>query len=238
MMQALDFRVPPALIAENPTTMILSATSSRFKKYGRILSSLQIDDLLDKANSILQLGDEEKTTYIPSIKELEELEIANHLKLFFGGMKIEIGSCFGKNKAINGAEYHKSPELFIAVTDCLQFLSPYEELDDFQTLNSCKAEVFYFPKGSAALIEPNVLHLAPCSVYEEGFISLIVLPEGTNFALDAEDLKRKQVSDDPELRLLYKKNKYMLAHKSRSHLINDGVLDGLRGENRQINPIA
>ncbi|NCC63272.1 MAG: DUF4867 family protein [Spirochaetia bacterium] len=237
-MQELDFRVPQSLVAENPTTMILSAKSSRFKKYGRIVESVVVDELLQKAHELITLTDEEKTYYIPSIKELEEMEQGKNLSLFFGGMDIEIGSCYGKNEKINGAEYHKSPELFIAVTDCLQFLSPYDELDDFAQLNSCKAEVFYFPKGSVALIEPNVLHLAPCSVHKSGFISLIVLPQGTNLPLDAEDLARKSNSDDPELRLLYKKNKYMLAHQSRTHLINDGVLDGLKGENRHINPIA
>ena len=237
-MQEIDFRIPPALIAENPTTMILSITSSRFKKYGRIVSSVPVDTLLDSARELIKLTDEEKTTYIPSIKELEKLKQATDVKLLFGDMDIEIGSCYGKNEHINGAEYHKSPELFIAVTDCLQFLSPYEELEDFQRLDTSKAELFYFPKGSVTLIEPNVLHLAPCSVYKDGFISLIVLPRGTNFPLDQNDMKRKQEIADPELRLLYKKNKYLLVHPSREALITDGVLDGLKGENRRVIPIA
>jgi hypothetical protein len=47
---------------------------------------------------------------------------------------------------------------------------------------------------------------------------------------------RKQ-SKDGETRILFKQNKWMLAHPQRQQLIKDGVCIGLAGPNRGVQPL-
>ena len=56
--------------------------------------------------------------YVPSVEELEALDVAKALQnKGFGGIPIEIGYCNGHNKKLNAVEYHRSSEINVAVTD-------------------------------------------------------------------------------------------------------------------------
>lgn len=235
-MASKQFQVPQALIAQNPLTMILRIDSSPFTKYGRVLKDLPLDKLITKADELTDIP-QVGNIYVADLQALHQEEQAAALGQYFGFQAIQIGYCNGKNTTINGVEYHKSPELFIAVTDCLQFLTRFDRLKEFNSVDTHDAELFYFPKGSAVLIDPHVLHLAPCAVYKEGFKSLIVLPKQTNEPLSqAMEAVRKQ-SKDGETRILFKQNKWMLAHPQRQQLIKDGVCIGLAGPNRGVQPL-
>ena len=142
-----------------------------------------------------------------------------------------------KNQSMNGLEYHKSPEIIMAVTDCVLFLCPFDHLQDFETVRTIDAELFYLPKGSVVLIKANVLHLAPCMVDQNGFKTIILLPKDTNEPLDPEEIEMRDSSHKKEDRLLFKKNKWILAHPERAQLVNQNVHVGLVGENRMVNPL-
>lgn len=234
-MKDKQFLVPEKLIAQNPHTMILSLASSRFKKYGRVLHSLDVTELLRKAEALTPIP-EDGNLYVPSLEALESCSEVNQFGPYFGNLPIQVGFCNGKNQTMNGMEYHKSPELFIAVTDCVQFLCSYDHLENFNTVQTKESELFFFPKGSVTLIDSNVLHLAPCMTESRGFKSIIVLPKDTNEPLESEEVKAREASSDPEARLLLKKNKWILAHPERLQLVSQQVHVGLVGENRRVIP--
>jgi len=225
-----------ALQQKNPNLSILDLENPHFAMYGRVIDSLHVTSIIELAERLTPLPDE-GTRYITHDERLSDAININELNILFGGEPVQIGWCNGKNSTINGAEYHKGPELFVAVTDCLQFLTPYQALKDFASLSSDEADLFFFPKGTVALIDPNVLHLAPCSVHAGGFRSLIILPKGTNEALTEQELSVKNTINDPEARLLLKKNKWVIAHPERVQLTSQGVLAGMTGINRMVLPL-
>ncbi len=229
----------PTLLAlqnQNKGLPVLSVSDHRFAAYGRIIDSLDATHLIAVAEQVTPLPSE-GTQYVTHDEQLASSIDLSELSLFFGGEAVQIGWCNGKNSTINGAEYHKSPELFIAASDCLQFLTPYHALKDFSSLSSDEAELFFFPKGTVALIDANVLHLAPCSVHESGFRTLIILPKGTNEVLAEADLSAKERSTDLEARLLLKRNKWVIAHPERIQLTSQGALAGMTGENCRVSPL-
>ncbi|MGH0054155.1 MAG: DUF4867 family protein [Sphaerochaetaceae bacterium] len=236
-MQTISYQVPTQLNLMNPTKKINSITCSRFKMYGRVLEKIDATKLIEVADKYITLSEQMGTQYVTSVEEFEITEGSDAFKTPFGGMEYEIGHCSGKNSTLNGMEYHKSPEIFVAVTDCLQFLTPYQSLDEFSSISTVNTELFYFPKGSVSIIHPLVLHLAPCSVYKEGFKSLIILPRFTNEPLTEAETKAKNESTDPESQLLLKKNKWIIAHPERIQLTSQGVPAGIQGENLMVNPI-
>jgi hypothetical protein len=229
------FSVPEKLASANKETMILTLDSSRFRKYGRILKGLDVSQLIETADALTKIP-ETGNVYEASLQELQNCAVSKQFGTYFGDMPIEVGYCNGRNQTINGMEYHKSPELFVAVTDCVQFLCSFENLREFNSVDSQDAEVFFFPKGSVSLIYANVMHLAPCTVRGIGFKSIIVLPLATNEPLEEEAKELARANPDPEARLLFKKNKWMIAHSQREQLVSQGVHVGLEGENRRIIP--
>lgn len=232
-MQARQYYIPSALVRENPLLMIHRIDSSRFRGYGTLLRSLDVEALIEAADRLTTIP-VEGNTYVPSLPALQELDAAKNLEQYFEGEPIQVGYCNGRNTSINGSEYHKSPELFIAVTDCLQFLTPFDQLKDYASVHTNAAELFYFPKGSVALIHAKVLHLAPVCVHKEGFKSIIVLPKGTNEPLQGEQRSEQENLED---RLLFKQNKWILAHPNRTQLVSQGVVVGLMGENISVKPL-
>jgi len=235
-MQDINYRVPGELIAKNSTSMILSVQSSRFEQYGQILEDLEVQDLLDKAAEITPIPDE-GNIYVPSLKELETFDALEALAPFYSHLPIQVGFCNGKNQSMNGLEYHKSPEVIMAVTDCVLFLCPFDHLQNFDQVRTIDAELFYLPKGAVVLIKANVLHLAPCMVNQQGFKTIIVLPKNTNEPLDKDEIEQRDSSPEKEARLLFKKNKWMLSHPEREQLVSQNVHVGLVGENRMVNPL-
>lgn len=235
-MQEINYRVPCELIAKNSTSMILSVRSSRFEQYGEVLEGLDVQALMAKALEITPMP-EAGNIYVASHKELEEFNAVKALAPYYGHQPIQVGFCNGRNQSMNGLEYHKSPEVIMAVTDCVLFLCPFDHLQDFDQVRTIDAELFYLPKGSVVLIKANVLHLAPCMVDQGGFKTIIVLPKDTNEPLDQKEIEMRDSSQQKEDRLLFKKNKWMLAHPERVQLVSQNVHVGLVGENRMVNPL-
>jgi hypothetical protein len=230
------YEIPQRLLSANKETTIQRLDSSRFGKYGRLIDTVDASSLVAKADALTSVP-AEGNRYVADEPQLHDDSACSGFGTLFGDMPLEIGYCNGNNRSMNGMEYHQSPELFVAVTDCVQFLCLPEHLHGFETVESKEAEAFYFPKGTVALIDAKVMHLAPCAVHSDGFKSVIVLPKGTNEPLSENGKLSKAQCGDPESRLLFKTNKWMIAHRSQTHLIRQGVPAGLLGENRTITPV-
>ena len=173
---------------KNPGLVIHTVNEKLFSHYARLVSSPVFQGIADYIDHTTIIPD--RNTYVADIPELHTKENDAALCAFYGGLVPQIGYCNGPNFSMNGSEYHKGPELTIAITDCLMWWMLPEDLVDFDHVDSSKAEVFYIPKGCAFLLKPEILHLAPCKVDNAGYKTVIILPMGTNRPLDPE-LKEK-----------------------------------------------
>ncbi|QQO09508.1 DUF4867 family protein [Breznakiella homolactica] len=231
----INYSVPAALAAANPGTAILPLDDPAFAAYGRILDGLRAEELLELADRTTSVNPE-GNVYVPGVPEFEALACVRNFVPVFGGMPVQVGYCNGPNRTMNGLEYHKTPELCAAVTESVLFLCPYTALRNFDTCDTSAASVFYIPRGAVFVLDPLVLHLSPCAARREGFKMIIVLPRGTNLPLEDGISAAASPEGDPESRLLFKFNKWMIAHPERTQLTSQGVHPGLLGENRCINP--
>lgn len=68
------------------------------------------------------------------------------------------------------------------------------------------------------------LHFCPCQVSDEGFGCVVALPKGTNVPLE-------EAAEDP---LLFRKNKWIIAHAENEGLIQRGVIPGIIGPDYKI----
>ena len=71
----------------------------------------------------------EGVAYEPGIDSLEACGIMKELgDNAFGGMPIELGMCWGYNKALNCLEYHRNSEINIGATDFVLLLAKQEKI--------------------------------------------------------------------------------------------------------------
>lgn len=205
--------------------VIKSVYDKEFKKYGQVLKNYDCSEIVEKMENTPLPSD---VIYEPSIKELEELEIAKQLrKREFGELPIQIGYCNGNNYLLNAVEYHRTSEINIAVTDLILLLGLQQDINDDYTYDTSKIEAFKVPAGTAIEAYATTLHYAPCNANEEGFKCVVVLPRDTNLPLENTVEK---VGEDA---LLFAKNKWLIGHKD-TDLGEQGAFIGLVGENISI----
>ena len=200
--------------------IIKKVTDSDFKKYGQVLKNYDCSEIIEKMKSSTPLPSD--VLYEPSIKELEELKIAEELrKREFGELPIQIGYCNGNNYILNAVEYHRTSEINIAVTDLILLIGCQQDIEDDFSYDTSKIEAFLVPAGTIIEVYATTLHYAPCGVDGQGFKCVVVLPKGTN--LDV--VNTHATAED---KLLAASNKWLIAHED-AHI--DGAFNGLRGEN-------
>ena len=200
-------------------------TDAAFRPYGRILP-------LDTKAFVKTIGMRPPTAagvvvYEPNVLAFNDLEVCNVLRdVVFGELPIEFGHCSGFNAKLNAFEYHRSSEVDIAATDLVLILGRQQDID-WQTCSydTAKAEVFFVPAGTAVELYATTLHYAPCGIDGAEFRCGVVLPYGTN-----EALENGIPAGDGEPRLLFAVNKWLLAH-AESGLDRDGAWIGLTGKN-------
>lgn len=206
----------------NPELNIYDVNSQEFKSYGRIIKGMDITEIIKEAKKIK--NPESGSMYQPSVAAFEKLEIAGKIKTqLFGECRIQVGYCWGYNTTFGATEWHTSSEIDIAVTDLVIIVGHLWDVKD-NTIDTSKFDAFYVPAGTVIECYATTLHYGPCQIDKDGFGWIVALPECTNTQLDGE-------YDD---KLLFAKNKWLLAHVENAELIEQGAVAGVTGINFEI----
>ena len=201
--------------------IIHNVSDISFLPYGKVLKGYDLAPIM-KAMESTPLP-EDDVIYVPSVKELEALEVAEQLrKKAYGELPIQVGYCNGNNRKLNAVEYHRSSEVDIATTDLVLLLGRQQDIEEDFTYDTSKVEAFFVPAGTAVELYATTLHYAPCTAGEgNGFRCVVVLPEGTNTEL-------ADTHQEDEDKLITAKNKWLIAHEDAGI---QGAFCGLKGEN-------
>ena len=89
-------------------------------------------------------------------------------------MPIQLGMCWGHNKALNCLEYHRNSEINIGATDFVLLLAKQDKIIDGK-LDTSEVVAFKAPAGAVVEVYATSLHYAPCMVTDDGFRVAVVL---------------------------------------------------------------
>lgn len=210
---------------------ILSVNDPAFKKYGRIITNVDVTELVA---AMKETPVPEGVVYEPGIPELEALPVMQELSaVAYGEMPIQIGYCNGHNTKLNAVEYHRDSEINVAATDAILILGSLQDVEADHTYDTSKMEAFLVPAGTAVEVYATTLHYAPCSVDGKGFQVAIVLPKGTNYPLKSSHPKAAGTATDNEDCLITAVNKWLIGHAEGG--LEPGSFLGLKGKNLDIN---
>ena len=199
---------------------IQKVTDPAFRKYGQVLEGYDFTGLIKEMK---HTPVPEDVIYVPSVEELEALDIMKDLQnKGYGGLPVQIGYCNGHNKKLNAVEYHRNSEINVAVTDLVLLIGHQQDIEPDHTYDTSKIEAFLVPPGTGIEVYATTLHYAPCHVNEGGFQCVVVLPKGTNTDLTFQTEKTGEDS------LMTAKNKWLIAHEDAKIA---GAFNGLKGEN-------
>ena len=199
---------------------IQKVTDPAFRKYGQVLEGYDFTGLIKEMK---HTPVPEDVIYVPSVEELEALDIMKDLQnKGYGGLPVQIGYCNGHNKRLNAVEYHRNSEINVAVTDLVLLIGHQQDIEPDHTYDTSKIEAFLVPAGTGIEVYATTLHYAPCHVNEGGFQCVVVLPKGTNTDLTFPTEKTGEDS------LMTAKNKWLIAHVDAKIA---GAFNGLKGEN-------
>ena len=206
---------------------IYSVFDPEFKPYGQVVDGMEetVQEILDVLKDAPQGAG---VDYVPEYEPLQELpamvEISEHC---YGGMPVQLGWCNGHNTRLNCLEYHRDSEFNLGTEDFILLLAKQDEIVD-GVLDTARVKAFKAPAGVLVEVYATTLHYAPCHCDpQKGFQVLVALPMGTNTDKPA---MTNQTSED---RLLWARNKWLLAHPDSSEA-KQGAYIGLAGENIDI----
>ena len=206
---------------------IKKVTDAAFRKYGRVISHVDVTELVAALKETPVPAD---VVYEPSVESLEKLPVKEELSsVIYGEMPIQIGYCNGHNKKLNALEYHRDSEINIAAEDAVLMLGSLQDVEADFTYDTSKVEAFLVHAGTAVEIYATTLHYAPCHVEDSGFQVAVVLPKGTNYELKAAHAKVANGKAPNEDALLAAVNKWLIGHAEGG--LPEGSFLGLKGEN-------
>lgn len=212
----------------NPHVKLFTVHSDAFIPYGRILEGYKWAELLTELED--RQVPEEGNIYVASDEAMEQLDIRAELEArHYGGMPIQIGYCNGRNSQLNGLEYHKCSEINVAADDLILLLGRVQDIKGGSYAAAERVEAFFVPQGTAIEIYSTTLHFGPCKTKDEGFRCIVVLAAGTNTPLD-----KPVTAGNDEDKLLFMRNKWLLAHPERKPLIDKGAHPGIEGANVRV----
>lgn len=202
---------------------ILNVSDDAFKAYGKVIKGLDVSDLLE---GLKETPQPDEVIYVASDAKLEVCSCAEKIAYsLFGGMPIQIGYCNGSNVLLNAVEYHRDSEVNVALTDLILILGKEQDIEEDSTYDTSKMEAFLVPAGTVVEVYATTLHYAPCNVDGHKFCTAVILPKGTN--TDAP----KAQNNTKEDKLLFARNKWLIAHKEAGI---PGAFEGLKGENLSV----
>ncbi len=143
---------------------------------------------------------------------------------YFGGMPTQLGYCYGHSNMLNALEWHKCSEINVAVTELILLLGDVRDIEEGNKYNSDKVKAFRVLKGEAIEVYATTLHFCPIEASKDGFGCVVGLLKGTNTDLEFE-------SED---KLIFRTNKWIMAHNENTALLNRGVVGGIYGINHKI----
>lgn len=213
------------LKALNPSLPLFSVDSPEFAEYGRVLSGFDATAFVKAAEAIPM--PEAGSAYQASVKEFEALPAAREIcDGCFGTLDTQIGYCYGYNDMLNALEWHTSSEINVALSPLVLLLAKRSDMKGIGLDSAC-VKAFYLPEGTAIECYATSLHFCPCEVTPAGFRMIVALPRGTNEPLEAP-------AADP---LLFRKNKWLIAHVENAALLARGAVGGIHGINFKLHGI-
>ena len=207
---------------------VKQVTDTSFRKYGKILTGIDFSEIY---NVLEGMDYPEDIEYAASFGPLEEPEFRQKLSnTLYGELSVEIGYCSGHNKMLNALEYHRSSEANVAVTDIILLLGHQSDITEDFTYDTAQLEAFFVPAGTAVELYATTLHYVPIGTKENdyAFKMGVVLPFGTNFPLGVTLGAEAEKEKLPEEKLLFAKNKWLIAHEESGE---EGAFIGLTGKN-------
>lgn len=199
---------------------IHSVNSRIFGKFGRVLN-VNLPELESAAKAVA--FPESGCLYRADMEELRSARAVSFSEEKFGGMPVQIGLCWGKNRRMNALEWHKSSEINYAVEGMLLLLGDVRDMEDGK-YDSSKLTAFYVAEGECVEIFATTLHFTPFSKDDNVFKSIVILPKGTNTPLEKSFKDAK----------LAAKNKWLICHPDCKRLVDAGRVVGITGENIEI----
>lgn len=205
---------------------IYSVYEKEFAPYGRVAAGLDTAALLAALQKTPQ--PETGVEYVPQDESLQSLPFAQQAQdHLYGGMLVQLGWCNGHNTKLNCLEYHRDSEFNLGTEEFILLLARQEEIEN-GLLDTAKVKAFRVPAGVLVEVYATTLHYAPCHTDPaKGFRVLVALPAGTN----TEKPAVPPVTEED--RLLWAKNKWLLAHPASDEAAA-GAYIGLAGENIDI----
>ena len=207
---------------------VKQVTDTSFRKYGKILTGIDFSEIY---NVLEEMDYPEDVEYAASFGPLEEPEFRQKLSnTLYGELSVEIGYCSGHNKMLNALEYHRSSEANVAVTDIILLLGQQSDITEDFTYDTAQLEAFFIPAGTAVELYATTLHYVAIGTKENdyAFKMGVVLPFGTNFPLGVTLGAEAEKEKLPEEKLLFAKNKWLIAHEEGGE---EGAFIGLTGKN-------
>lgn len=214
---------------------VKQVTDTSFRKYGKILTGIDFSEIY---NVLEGMDYPEDIEYAASFGPLEEPEFRQKLSnTLYGELSVEIGYCSGHNKMLNALEYHRSSEANVAVTDIILLLGHQSDITEDFTYDTAQLEAFFVPAGTAVELYATTLHYVPIGTKENdyAFKMGVVLPFGTNFPLGVTLGAEAEKEKLPEEKLLFAKNKWLIAHEESGE---EGAFIGLTGKNISVDDLV
>ncbi|MDY4223004.1 MAG: DUF4867 family protein [Candidatus Faecousia sp.] len=207
---------------------IFSVFDAEFKPYGKVITGME-ETVAEILKALESTPLPEGVGYVPTDPDLQELPAATEVsENLFGGMPAQLGWCNGHNTKLNCLEYHRDSEFNLGTEDFILLLAKMEDIGDDGKLDTAKVKAFRAPAGTLVECYATTLHYAPCHCdASKGFRVLVALPWLTN--TDKPDIQELS----PEDKLLWARNKWLLAHPESSEAAQ-GAYVGLVGENIDI----
>lgn len=197
---------------------VKQVTDASFKKYGKILTGIDFSEIY---NVLEKIKYPETVEYAASFGPLEEPDFRQKISnTLYGELSVEIGYCCGHNKVLNALEYHRSSEANVAATDVILLLGQQSDITDDFKYDTAQLEAFFVPAGTAVELYATTLHYTPI---------------GTNFPLGVKLGAEAEEEKLPEEKLLFAKNKWLIAHEEGGE---EGAFIGLTGKNISVDDLV
>jgi hypothetical protein len=195
-----------------------SIKDKEFKTLGKEVENPFFNFFVEKAERIAI--PENGSSYMASVEDFESKELLSFYRAHFGDMDVQIGYCWGRNNTLNALEWHKSPEINVALEDMVLLLGDMRDMegDSFDTAN---LKAFLVKKGEAVEFYQTTLHFCPCAQDNNVFKSVVILPRGTNTTLENPSLDKKLIA----------KNKWLICHPECKRHVDLGRVASIKGEN-------